>query len=378
MIRTITSLFVAAFCWFLIGDVSSAQSITPKRITYEILLNNNRFEGMPLAWNKQHVFMLARDGAMFNFEPGKEQSFQKKSSSFDPYNVTTMKSRIVEEFGTKFDVHTTPHFVIVTPIGKNSAWAERFEEMYRSFWTYFQVRGFQLTEPEFPMVATIWDSQQSFQRNAEREDVKINDAILGYYLSGSNRVSMFDDNRGAGSSHEWQQNMTTIVHEASHQVAFNTGIHSRWSPPPRWVAEGLGTMFEARGVYDSRSYPALNDRINIGRLKEYRDYRKARRSEDAIVELLTSDRFFTNDQSGAYAEAWALTFFLVESYPREYSNYLKLTGQRQPFSDYSAKQRLLDFVSVFGKDFKMIDSRMQRFIDELPAAANQAAPAINN
>jgi hypothetical protein len=365
-------------CWHFIINASNAQSITPKRITYEILLNNNRFEGMPLAWNKQHVFMLARDGAMFNFEPGKEQSFQKKSSTFEAFNVTTMKSRIAEEFGSKFDVHTTPHFLIVTQTGKNGAWAERFEEMYKSFWTYFQVRGFQLVEPEFPMVATIWDSQQAFLRNADREEIKINNEILGYYLSGNNRVSMFDDNRGANTAHEWQQNMTTIVHEASHQVAFNTGIHSRWSPPPRWVAEGLGTMFEARGVYDSRSYPSRNDRINIGRLKEYRDYRKDRRSEDAIVELLTSDRFFNTDQSGAYAEAWALTFFLVESYPREYASYLKLTGQRQPFSDYSAKQRLVDFVSVFGKDFKMIDSRMQRFIDELPAATSHAAPAINN
>src|SRR5262245_20690259 len=31
----------------------------------------------------------------------------------------------------------------------------------------------------------------------------------------------------------------TMIHEATHQVAFNTGLHSRLGCNPKWVVEGL-------------------------------------------------------------------------------------------------------------------------------------------
>ena len=47
------------------------------------------------------------------------------------------------------------------------------------------------------------------------------------------------------------ENSATIIHEVTHQVAFNCGVHTRFNDVPRWVSEGLATMFEAKGVWNS-------------------------------------------------------------------------------------------------------------------------------
>ena len=38
--------------------------------------------------------------------------------------------------------------------------------------------------------------------------------------------------------------VATVVHEATHQMAFNCGLHARLAPVPVWVSEGIATYFE--------------------------------------------------------------------------------------------------------------------------------------
>ena len=110
---------------------------------------------------------------------------------------------------------------------------------------------------------------------------------------------------------DWEQNASTIIHEATHQTAFNTGVHSRFGTPPRWVAEGLGTLYEARGFWNSRSYTQQSDRLNTGRLAQFREFIAAGRPAGAFVDMISSDRIFQRNPAAAYAEAWALSFYLA-------------------------------------------------------------------
>ena len=121
--------------------------------------------------------------------------------------------------------------------------------------------------------------------------------------------------RGPTGSRAWQQNEATVIHEATHQMAFNTGVHNRFATTPLWVAEGLGTMFEARGVWNWRDYPDQGDRINRERLAQFRQWRSIGRKPGDFVNLLGSDRQFQSNPAAAYAEAWAWVFFLTETYP---------------------------------------------------------------
>ena len=162
--------------------------------------------------------------------------------------------------------------------------------------------------------------------------------VLGYYDPASNRINLYDMG-GKADSADWRQNAAVLIHEATHQTAFNTGVNSRYCRPPKWLAEGLAMLFEAPGVYDSHNNTQLADRVNRDRLKAFRQGVARRHRPELLAAIVASDELFRTSPGAAYAESWALSFFLVETVPRKYVDYLKRTALRPPFSDYSARER---------------------------------------
>jgi hypothetical protein len=276
-----------------------------------------------------------------------------------------LRSRLSQEFGRGFEVSSTGHYLVVHPLGQSDQWSKRFEELYRSFVHYFSVRGLKLKAPEFPLVAIALNSRDEFLRYAARDGANVGQNVLGYYSPQSNRIALYDV--AAGNKAAWHYNAETIIHEAAHQTAFNTGVHNRFSPPPRWVAEGLGMLFEAPGVWNARYSSRSQDRINPSRLAQFRQ-RLGRRKVDALANLIGSDRAFQSDPEAAYAEAWAFTYFLVETRPRDYSKYLAVTAAKPDFQLTTSAERMADFTAVFGKDLKMLDALYRRFIASLQPA----------
>jgi hypothetical protein len=124
-------------------------------------------------------------------------------------------------------------------------------------------------------------------------------------------------------------------------------------------------MFEAPGVWNARYDRTLTDRINLGRLIEFRDYVAKRRRPDSLPTLLTSDKPFNSDSAGAYSESWALSFYLCETQPRLYAEYLAKTAERPLFSEYPAAERMADFQDVFGSEMRKFDQKFLRFMEEV-------------
>jgi hypothetical protein len=251
----------------------------------------------------------------------------------------------------------------VHPAGQQDVWAPRFEELQRSLAHYFAARGFKLPEPRFPLVAVVFARQADFARYAIADDNQASSGMLGYYSPATNRIVMYDITAGQAKSgtSDWTMNAETIIHEALHQCAFNAGLHNRFGQTPRWVAEGLGTLFEARGVWNSRQYPAASERVNRGQLESFRRY-LPRRKSSAIGELVSADRTFDVDGLGAYAEAWALTHFLSETEPKKYFQYLQRTAQKKSFEAYRGPERLRDFTEHFGGNLEMLNARLLRHV----------------
>ena len=150
-------------------------------------------------------------------------------------------------------------------------------------------------------------------------------STLGHYDPATNRVFLFDATKDAG--YDWSENADTIIHEATHQTAYNVGVHKRFIAAPRWMVEGLATMFEARGVWNAQYDRTQTDRVNRGRLLDFRDYAATRRQPGALATLITTDQPFHSDGVAAYAEAWALSFYLCETQPRLYAAYLAKTAE---------------------------------------------------
>ena len=68
----------------------------------------------------------------------------------------------------------------------------------------------------------------------------------------------------------------------------------------------------------------------------------------------------------AYAEAWALSFFLLETRPRQYFELVRKTAALPAFELYRSPERLEDFKDVFGADLALLEAHFLRFIDQLP------------
>ena len=347
-------------CWCLVlttivGMASAAAAAEPL-MTFD--LPGRTVVGTPLARSDEAIFLLGRDGQLLELPLAQAKDPVQLPGSFTSLTQAEVRGLLLREFGPGYEVSGVGHYLVVHPAGERDQWAPRFEELYRSFRQYFAARGWSLAEPRFPLVAVVYRRQADFTRQAARDGLTQVAGVLGYYSPMTNRILMFDPGR---SGPEWSSSAETIIHEAAHQTAYNTGVHTRFAATPRWLVEGLGTLFEARGVWQSRTYPTPSARLNRDQLQSFRDH-SGRRPADAIARIISSDRVFTANPDGAYAEAWTLTFFLSESEPKKYQQLLAKTAARAAFSAYPAPQRLKDFTDIFGSDLKMLDARLQRFV----------------
>jgi len=350
----LAAMLAAAFC----PNSSAAEFMFRARVDGQML------EGKPLSWSSDQMLLLGRDGQLYEFNPKQAKEGKKTSPRFFGYSQSEVKTALQKEFDKRFDISATRHYLVVHPHGERDQWANRFEDLYKRFEHYFRVRGFKLTEPQYPLVAVVFRDQAEYQRHAAAGRAPMQPNTLGHYDPKSNRVFLFDVTSGAGGG-DWSENADTIIHEATHQTANNVGVHKRFAAPPRWVVEGLATMFEARGVWNRQYDNSQADRINRGQLREFHDYVATRRRPGALAELISSDNAFRGDVSGAYAEAWALSFYLCETQPRLYAAYLAKTADRPLFATYSPAERMADFQDIFGSEMKMFETKFMRYTEEL-------------
>jgi hypothetical protein len=336
----------------------------PAQFMLRAVVGERLLEGQPLAWNNEQMMLLGRDGVLYEFNPAEAQKASKFGQGFVPYSPPEMVALLRDEFPIGVDISTTPHFVVVHPKGQWRAWADRLEKLYRSFTHYVGVRGFQSREPAVPLVAVVFRNEDDYFRHAEASGTRLLPGTLGHYDPTSNRVFLFDINGGEGDA-DWTANADTIIHEATHQTAYNVGVHRRFAEQPRWAVEGLAMMFEARGVWDASAVRTPEERINRGRLDFFRRTSEDRPA-DWMMQLAASDARFDAEPMSAYAEAWTLTFYLCETRPQEYSAYLTQVAKREAFSKYSPLERMTDFTSAFGGDLELLTAQLQRFVEELP------------
>jgi len=340
----------------LAGDAPAAE------MTLELTVASQKLEGMPLAWDQTYLRLLGRDGRLWTFRIEEVRDFRVSAGGFRPYSVSQLRAALLRELGPGYDVASTSHYLVAYPAGQPDRWSQQFEEMYRCFVHYFTVRGFRVQQPPFPLLAVVCRDRQQFERMAPKSSAAAMANVHGWYSVESNRIVVYDM---AGQPAAENQLDAVILHEAAHQTAFNVGIHNRFAPTPAWLAEGLATMFEAPGVYDSRRRPLLTDRVNQQRLADFREIVANNCRGDLLAALIGSDDLFVRKPVEAYAAAWALCFYLTETQPDRFARYLARTAARPAFADYPPQQRTADFTAIFGDQWPMLEARLLRFIAEL-------------
>jgi hypothetical protein len=326
------------------------------------------------------VLLEADDGVLWTIEHHELVSRERLESAFEPLAHDELAERLLAELPAGFRIHTTPHYVVCYNTSRAYAlWTSSLvERLHKAFTNYWEREGLELREPEFPLPVVVFADPQMYDQ-ASREDLPNGTGVLrgaggivGYYSLRSNRINMFDltgteaveraSERSAtarrGSLREINQMLSqpaavplvaTIVHEATHQIAFNCGLQTRYADIPLWLCEGMAVYFEAPDLSSSRGWRGIG-RVNYSRLETFQE-NLPNWSEDSLERLVTSDRRFRDPQTAvdAYADAWALNYYLIKYESEAYAAYLKTLARKRPLMQDDADARLAEFRQHFGE-----------------------------
>ena len=88
------------------------------------------------------------------------------------------------------------------------------------------------------------------------------------------------------------------------------------------------------------------------------------RPANSLESLLADDNRFRDPKQGleAYAEAWALNYFLIHKYPKQYLQYFQVLAQKPMLGKDDPDTRLLEFKQAFGDDLKKLDNEFLRYM----------------
>ncbi|MDD5458056.1 MAG: DUF1570 domain-containing protein [Phycisphaerae bacterium] len=293
-------------------------------------------------------------------------------------------AQFVHTLGQKFSFIETDHFFIVFDSDEN--WAKQtgtiLEDLHNGFYNTFEKAGYSLTPLSGRLMWVCFTDYKDFDNYASDADWMDNSWLDAYYSSRTNRVAMvlpqnlknrnsrlvamnFDtklhpsvtDSPKSGSP-----DLTRTVHEAAHQLAFNSGLQKRGVMYPFWVSEGLATNFEYTSIEGENENPLSGNSVRQKRLLNSQNRNRLLPLFDfvASTSIPTGKGTAAKD---AYAQAWGFWRFLFKTHPQQLKQYLEILADSNPGKrDSIAMCR--DFETVFGPA-KDLEAQWRNFISTL-------------
>jgi hypothetical protein len=295
-------------------------------------------------------------------------SENKTSTAFEPLTTAQLGEVVSNEavsagVNGPFSVHATDHYVITTNTSEVYAqWCGRLLERLKVAMTKFwKTRDLELAEPEFPLPVLILSRKEDFGKLAVYDSTPGSAKGQGYYLITGNRIVLYDLTSDGGASNaktiadvqrrlvRSPASVATVVHEATHQIAFNCGVHTRYADNPLWMTEGMAMYFETPDL-SGRSW-RTSGKVSPIRLRQFRDYATSRRGGDSLETLIRDNARLVDPEKAvdAYAESWALTHFLIRSRGRQYAAYVRKLAEKPRLQFDKPDDRTAAFQDDFGE-----------------------------
>ncbi len=330
------------------------------------------------------LLLMDRAGTLWALQPDEISSRRSDEVPFAALTKEELIEQTLSELPDGFAVHRTAHYAIL--YNTNKAYAQwcgsLYERLYRGFYNYWRKRGLKLETPVMPLVAIVFENKSAYVDFARPELGESATAIVGYYSLRTNRVTTFDltgraDLRTAQgrprsaaivnqilSQPLAAPTVATIIHEATHQLAYNSGLQTRYADNPLWLSEGLAIYFETPDLASSRGWRSIGT-VNLTRLGQFRSD-LARRSPRWLERLLTQDDQLREASTAvsSYAEAWGLCYFLARRYEEALAAYLTELSGKRPLAYDTPEQRLATFEKYFGEVAK-IEQELVTFLMEM-------------
>lgn len=320
------------------------------------------------------LLLEAPDQELHLLEPQRITARSTDDAPFALLDSAQLAAQLLEELPDDFQIHQSKNYVIAYNTTRTYAkWCSSLlERLNKGFLGYWRKLDAEIAQPKQPLVVLVFSDKASYARCARKELGPAVNSVIGYYSITSNRVLMYDltgeqaasrrqGNRG--SIHDITATLSTpaaaplvatIIHEATHQIAYNCGLQTRLADNPRWLSEGLALYFETPDLSNSRGWGGLG-KVNRPRWNQFRlDYQQGRTI--TLEKLLTEDKLLAEPQTAqsAYAAAWAWNYYLIRNRPEEYVAYLRTLAEKPQLIWDEPKGRLTDFQAAFGNDFQAL------------------------
>ena len=281
---------------------------------------------------------------------------------FVPLTSSELAADLLLQVPAGFEITETEHYVICS----NSAadyvefCGKLLEVVFDQYFRFMADQKIEVTQPPRRLPVVIFASTSEFQTFATKQHPEISFADTpGYYAVTENQTLLLDltGDRSIRSAATIRRRLAenplqvaTVVHEAIHQLAFNSGLQVRMADNPLWLSEGLAMYFETASSRSSLLWnrPGL---VNPRHQPAFMKLVEASQVSGAMNSLIESDSAFLNaaEMPAAYSKAWALTHYLVREKGTGMQSYLHSLSQRKPMVGLTAEQRTQEFQAAFGK-----------------------------
>ena len=231
-------------------------------------------------------------------------------------------------------------------------------------------------QPAQKLPVVIFASAAEFQTFALQQHPEISFADTPGYFSVSDNQTLLLDLTGDRSIRSRANirrllagkplQVATVVHEAVHQLSFNTGLQVRMADNPLLFSEGLSLWFEPASVRSTLLWNRPGQ-VNPVHQPLFRSQIIGERLVLPLQQLVASDAPFQNaDQvAAAYSESWALMTWLIRKDPEGMDRFMKAISQRKPLKQLTPDERSLEFQSAFEESLDEIETSLIPYIGRM-------------
>jgi hypothetical protein len=379
---------LARGCWAALAFAMMQQPVFAlERVTVALPGQpQKQLSGEPIVEARDGGMLLkTADGAIHRLPAATIRSRQSDAEPLVPLTRAELTAQLLAEMPPGFRIHDSKNYIVcynTTPT--YAEWTSSLlERLQRAFIAFWKKQKSPVKAPEQPLVVLVFADQASYADYAKKDLGSSVSNVIGYYNLETNRIMMYDltgmqafrQNAGArGSRHdissllsqpEAEPLVATIVHEATHQIAFNCGLQTRMVANPFWLTEGMATFFETPDLSRSSSWSGIGN-VNYSRFDLFQENYSAGKVLP-LERMLTDDKLFQTPATAvdSYAQAWAWNYFLIRSRPKEYAKYLQTIAAKPVLVEDKQGQRLKEFRAAFGEDLKAVEDDFYRMMNRV-------------
>lgn len=324
------------------------------------------------------VLLEERNGRIRQLTPAVIRSRMFTETPFAPLEPDELGRDLLSQLPAGFEIFQTEHYVICSNSSEVYAkfCGKLLERVFDEYFKFMKNQEMDVAEPAGKLPIIILESEAEFKEFASKQHPETSfENIPGYYSTRENQTLLLDlsHDRSIRSVAAIRKRLAeqpirvaTMVHEAVHQLAFNTGLQVRMADNPVWFSEGLALYFEPIEPRSATLWSRPGT-VNARFHPEFVRCSENGTPEIKISELLQTDKSFLSASTVAlaYAEGWALTTYLFREEKAGMKKFLANLSQRKPLKPLTPEQRIQEFEVAFGKSPDEIERDLVPFIRRL-------------